>query len=241
MAIFEKNYTVGISDISQNTYITNVGMLNILEDIACKHSDKAGYGILDIPKTNLSWILLAWKVKIFKRVSYGDVLRVCTWSREAKKFYTYRDFEVYDESGTLVCIASSKWTIINTLKNSITPITDEIISSYNPEEKTVFENPNIDKIVEPENYDLSYKYTVQRRDIDINHHMNNIHYLNVAYEALPNDIYFANECNNFKIMYKKGIKLGETVNCLYCKRENTNYVTIKSNDMQALHAIVKLY
>ena len=241
MAIFSKNYTVGISDISQNTSITNIGILNILEDIACRHSDKTGYGILDIPQTNLSWILLAWKVKILKRVSYGDVLKVNTWSRGTKKFYTYREFEVYDETGALVCIASSKWTLINTVKNSITPITDEIISCYKPEDKSVFENSNIDKIVEPENYDLSFKYTVQRRDIDVNHHMNNINYLNVAYEFLPDDIYFANECNNIEIMYKKGIKLGETVNCLYCKKDNINYVTLKSDDMQTLHAIIKLY
>lgn len=116
MAIFSKNYTVGISDISQNTSITNIGILNIFEDIACRHSDKTGYGILDIPQTNLSWILLAWKVKILKRVSYGDVLKVNTWSRGSKKVYTYREFEVYDETGTLVCIASSKWTLINTVK-----------------------------------------------------------------------------------------------------------------------------
>ena len=42
-------------------------------------------------------------------------------------------------------------------------------------------------------------------------------------------------------MYKKGIKLGETVNCLYCKKDSVNYVTLKSDDMQTLHAIIKLY
>ena len=98
-----------------------------------------------------------------------------------------------------------------------------------------------DDVVICENFDLSFKYTVQRRDIDVNHHMNNINYLNVAYEFLPDDIYFANECNNIEIMYKKGIKLGETVNCLYCKKDDTNYVTIKSDDLKSLHAIVKLY
>ena len=241
MTIFEKNYTVGINDISQNAFITNIGMLNILEDIACRHSDKAGYGILDIPRTHLSWILLSWKVKILKRVSYGDKLTVRTWSRGAKKIYTYRDFEVYDETGLLVCIASSKWALINTEKNSVTSITDEVISCYEPEDKSVFENPNIDKLHEVEGYSSNIKYTVQRRDIDINHHMNNINYLRLAYEVLPEDIYFSDECNNIEIMYKKGIRLNETVNCMYLKKDNENYITIKSDDMQVLHSIVKLY
>ena len=64
MAFFEKEYTIDVSHVAPNGFITNMGILSLLEDTACKHSDVAGYGFNDINNTGLSWILLAWKVKI---------------------------------------------------------------------------------------------------------------------------------------------------------------------------------
>ena len=68
MAFFEKEYSVDVSHVAPNGFITNMGILSLLEDTACKHSDVAGYGFNDIQNTGLSWILLAWKVKVLKRV-----------------------------------------------------------------------------------------------------------------------------------------------------------------------------
>ena len=71
MAVFEQDYRVSISQVGVSGLIKNIGMLEILEDAACRHSDLAGFGIKDIPTKHLSWVLLNWKVKILKRVSYG--------------------------------------------------------------------------------------------------------------------------------------------------------------------------
>ncbi len=241
MAIFEHNYTVNISNVNSEAKITNLGMLSILEDVACRHSDTAGIGIKDIPVIHLSWMLLAWKVKILKRVYYGTKLRACTWARPINRFNTYRDFAVYDENGEVVCIATSKWTLVDTQKGAITKITDDIIEKYEPEPKNVFENPDIDKLVEPASFSNEYIYRTERRDIDVNKHMHNLNYLGVAYEALPEDVYFSPECNNIEIMYKRGIKLGDTIKCLYENENDAHYITMRNADNNALNAIVKLY
>lgn len=240
MAIFEQNYIVGVTHVDPSATISNMGMLSILEDIACKHSDIAGFGFMDIPVKHLSWVLLAWKVKILKRVSYGATLKVTTWAKAANKFQTCRDFEVFDENGDVVCIATSKWTLIDTQKETITRITDEIIAPYSPEQKNIFENAEIDKLLEPENHSCIYTYVTQRRDIDVNNHMHNLNYLAVAYEALPTNIYSEKSFNNIEIMYKKSIRLGNTVKCFYTVSDNIHYVTIKSEDEKSLHAIIKL-
>lgn len=241
MAIFEKNYRVKVSDVGPNAFITNIGMLGILEDIACRHSDQAGVGLLDIPVTHLSWVLLAWKVNILKRVLYNTNLRVRTWAKVTNKFQTCRDFEVYDENDELVCVATSKWALIDVEKNSMTRISDDIIQSYSPEDKNIFENSEIDKLIEPSSHSSEYIYHTRRKDIDFNQHMHNLNYLDVAYEALPQEVYVLPECNHFEIMYKKGIKLKDTVNCLYSNVDDAHFVTMKSIDNKILYAIVKLY
>ena len=71
--------------------------------------------------------------------------------------------------------------------------------------------------------------------------MHNTYYLDLAYEALPKDVYENNTFNNFEIMYKTSALLGEKVKCLYSFVNGEHFVTIKSEDEAKLHAIIKLY
>lgn len=70
--------------------------------------------------------------------------------------------------------------------------------------------------------------------------MHNLNHLKLAYEALPEDIYQNSIFNNLEIMYKKEIKLDETVNCHYYFENDTHYITIKSEDDSIIHAVIAL-
>lgn len=142
-------------------------------------------------------------------------------------------------NGELCTIATSKWTLIH-LEKGLMRFTDELVEKYQTESKSVFENFNFNKLKEPEDSILAFEYTVQRRDIDINNHMHNICYLDLAYEALPKDIYENTSFDNIEIMYKTGSLLGDNLKCFYAKVENEFIVTIKSQDEKTLHAIVKI-
>ncbi len=96
MAIIEKEYTVDLSQVGNSNLLTNHGILELLESIACYHSSLVHLGINEINETGFTWMLLHWKVKVFKRVCYGDTVKVKTWAGYANKFYTLRDFEIYD-------------------------------------------------------------------------------------------------------------------------------------------------
>lgn len=240
MAFYEQTFNISFHDTGNSNTLTNRAFLSYMEDAGGMHSDSVGYGINNISTTNLSWVLLGWKVKVLSRPIYGTPIKVKTWARHTEKFYTYRDFEVYDNLGKLLCIATSKWVLIDITKGKLTKITPEILSKYKPEEKSVFDTLSIDKLKEPDACISSFNYTVLRCNIDINKHMHNLYYLDLAYEALPEDIYNNYEFNNIEIMYKKEIKLGDTVKCLYSTLDNSHIVVIKSIDESILHAIIKL-
>ena len=204
---FIENFNMGLTDIEKDNKIKNIAILKMLENIGSYHSDIAGYGTNDIPIKKLSWILLDWKLKVIKRPTYGETLEIHTWARVANKFFTYRDFEIYDGNKNLCAIATSKWTLINIEEGKMSKITEDVINSYKPEEKEVFEKEKLEKLQEPKEYISSIKYEIKRKDIDINKHMHNLYYLDLAYEALPEDVYNTNIFDNVRIMYKKEIKL----------------------------------
>lgn len=242
--VFEYKSRVDIGKVNGNANITNKGMLSMLENVACMHSDLAGYGISDIPRTRLSWVQLNWHVQILRRLKYGEEVTIKTWARSANKIGTLRDFEVIDKDNTQVCIATTKWTLTNIDTQTITRLTDDVIGKYEPEEKTVFPEFQFKKTREPETvYTNEYVYSTQRRDIDVNKHMHNLNYLDLAYEALPENIYaekLEDDFNNIDIMYKTAIGLGDTSKCLYAFDNDKHTVVIKSADNTVLHCIIEL-
>ena len=237
----EQEFKVGIKDIGINNQMTNIAFLGFLEEIGCYHSDLAGFGINDVERTRKSWLLMDWKLKVMNRPKYGDILKIKTWIRPIEKnnYYTYRDFEVYNEAKR-IAIASSRWVLFDVDLKRIVKITDEINSNYNPDNIKVFEK-EIERIKFTEDFITKKIYEVQRADIDINKHMHNLNYLKAAYEVLPEKVFLNAESNNVKIMYKHQILLGSKINCYYMENNNKHIVTLKSEDDKILHAIVELF
>lgn len=239
--IVERKFEISFRDVGKSNKLTNKALLGFLEDVAGNHSTIAGYGLNDIEKTGVTWVLLNWKVKIFNNPLYGETISIKTWARDTTKFYTYRDFEVYNKNSELIAIATSKWTLLDAKTMSLIKISDEVIAPYQIETKKVFcEEPEPNKIMIPNEVSSISNYIVQRKDIDINGHVHNVTYMDIAYEVLPEEVYKTIDCNSFEIMYKKETKLGETVKCFYSKLDNTHYIVMKTEDEKAVHCIVKL-
>ena len=243
MAFLEYDFRVGFRDTGNGNKLTNKSFLSFLEDSGGLHSEKTGFGINEIRKTNLSWLLIGWKLKVISRPTFGTNLKVRTWGRDFSKINTFRDFEVYDDNNNLIAIATSKWILFDTEKNKITKITPELIEKYTPENKSVFDENEINFSINDENEQISntFNYTVSRSDIDINNHMHNLNYLDLAYEALPEDIYKHIDLKNIEIIYKKECYLNDKLKCNYYFQDNIHYVYIKNEDNSILHAVITLY
>lgn len=240
MSFFEHDFEIGLRDIENPNYLSNKSILAFFENIGSYHSDSINFGLNEIPRTHSSWVLLGWKVKVLQRPIYGDKLHIVTWARNTEKFSTYRDYKVYNQNNELAIIGTSKWVLIDTTTGKLRPIPEEIIKLYRPDNKTVFpaDETELSKLTASDNYDSVCTHVVSRSEIDLNNHMHNLYYLDMAYEALPAEIYKKNTFNCFEITYKKQIKLHDTVKCYYVFEENTHKVVIKSLDDKKTHAII---
>lgn len=238
--IYKGKFKLGLKDIGKDNKIKNRSILEFLENIGAYHSDEVGYGVNEIPKTNVSWILLDWQLNVINRPVYGQTIEVHTWGRGMNKFFTFRDYEIYDENNNLCAIATSKWALIDVRTGKLARLTEKIINKYNPEEKSVF-SEEMGKIEMPKEFIAELEYIVTRKDIDINKHMHNLYYLDLAYEVLPENVYEQRPFNNIRINYKKEIKLGDTVKCYYTKKQNEHIIVIKNKDSDVVNSIIKLY
>lgn len=242
--IFTEQVKIPLKDVEKGNVISDRGLLEIFENVATHHSDFIHDGVNEIKEKGKAWVLMDWKVKVLSRPNYGGVFKVNTWSREnniqPKKISTYRDFEMYDESGKLCVIATSKWVVINIETGRLANIDMEIQEKYKPETKCVFDTWDIEKAPLVKDNICESEYKVSRHDVDFNEHMHNIYYMNLAYSTLPENVYEKRPFDNFNITYKREIKLGEVVKCKYSNIAHKHIVTVYNHDESKVHSIITL-
>ena len=87
-------------------------------------------------------------------------------------------------------------------------------------------------------YDIiKIPYRVLKRDIDFNGHVHNLVYLDMALEALPDNINNM-EYSSIRIEYKKEIMPDSNVLCTYCRYGNSDIVVISTDNV--INCIVQL-
>lgn len=241
--IFEDTYRTSFSQTGIHDVLTNKSILSILENVAGAHSAYVHYTFEDLAKLNLTWILLNWKLKVLKRIKADTNIKVQTWGNFSSKIFVIRDFKIFDEDNNLCAIASSKWCLVDTIKGKIAKMPDNISEIYHGFfYESVFGTKDLPKLSEPTSAPLkSDTYKIRRFDLDLNKHVHNLNYLNIAYELLPDDVYDGDELNNVEILYKRELKYGDTVKSYLYKEDNSYIIVMKSEDDSILHAIIKIY
>nr|WP_318706908.1 acyl-ACP thioesterase domain-containing protein [uncultured Treponema sp.] len=236
--VFTAKFYIGYSDINKDYNLTNTSLLKIFENVASMHSHVAKD---DINESEGRWFLTGYHVKITKRPQYGETVTIKTWSRDMKGVQASREFEVYNEKNELCLTGLSNWIRINAKTLRLERISPEVYEAYGSEpERTNFNYSWIEKLKESEKTDYEKEFHIERNFIDANKHMNNVYYLDLATNILPEEVYQAGELNEFIIMYKSAIKYDETVNCGFATEDDGYRITIKSQDKSDLKAVIKM-
>lgn len=236
--VFTAKFYIGYSDISKDSTLTNTSILKLFENVASMHSRVAND---DINQSEGRWFLTGYHVNITKRPEYGETVTINTWSRDMKGVQASREFEIYNEKGELCLTGLSNWIRINAKTLRLERISPELYEAYGSEpERTNFNYSWIEKLKESETPDFDKEFHIERNFIDANNHMNNVYYLDLATNILPEEVYQAGELNQFMIMYKSAIMYDETVNCSFATEDDGYRITIKSKDKSDLKAVIKL-
>lgn len=237
MAIYTKKEQIKYLDVDKNNKLTNRAILNFMQDVAGEHAESLHDGLNDKEVTKTAWIILNWKLEVIKRPKYNETIEVSTWVSTIDKYFSIREFEIKCNK-EMVAKATSKWVLIDEKLGRITRIPNETIEKYEANGNNIFKIE--DRIKEKEESKLVYEETIGRTKIDTNNHLNNIYYLDLAVESLPEEVYEHEELNNVEITYKKASKYKEKLKCFYSKELDKHVVSIKG-EKDNLHSIIKIW
>ena len=186
---FECPYHVRSYETGVANRLSVPSLCNYLQEAAGEHADKLGFGILELQKAGLSWMLSRLHVKVAREAAWGADLKVVTWPCNIRRHVIApRDFQVFDAAtGEMLAEGVSEWFMVNLAAQRIVRPT-AAFQALLPEgvERTPLAATEGDgKFAALERVDAMAKVLVRRADHDFNDHVNNVHYVEWAFEALP--------------------------------------------------------
>ena len=225
MEKYTKEFIVPYYDCDKNCLLKTEALLAYMEDTSSFHSDALGVGLNELRKNNYGWMLNRWRARFFKYPRVKDKIIIKTWTSGFDKFYAYREFEVYDGNNDIICQATTLWIFLDMERKKPKRVPKEFDGIY----KLVDEKLMHDFVDFRNDFNTNegIDFYVRKSDIDYNHHVNNVRYLNWMIEAIPNEVYDNYKLYELDIQYKKEIKLGTTINSSTAEtldKENPTYL-----------------
>ena len=164
---------------------------NFLQEAASLHAASLGFGKADFAAAgeNISWVLTRMVVKMARYPKWEDELTVETFPRGGRKIVAWRDFEVKDAKGETLGVASSEWMIIDLKTRKIHAIPETVFAANDPANAPVLGLEPFSKFRFPEQSGeapLPLGFTAMKSQIDLNGHVNNVHYVSWMLEPCEN-------------------------------------------------------
>lgn len=208
--IYQKTYISRPSDFGRYGNLSYEAILQILESAASEHSSNSGDSLADANKNGIAWILTEWRVKISRRPENGETLHIATWVRgKAPASIVYRDFLVKDRNGAEIIRAEAKFVLYDLRTERLTRISEELFSSYQPENMTIFEENA--RLRAPSEYITEKSIPLRRSDIDFNGHVHNTRYIDLAMETVSQADFEKDSFSEIRIAYSKPLKENDSV------------------------------
>ena len=234
----KQRFFVGLQDVGEGDRITNKALIEALSNAANVHGKMVGQSTGEKDTSHLSWVVLNWKLVVYKRISACDSFEVTTWGQAYRGLVAGRDYDIRDMNGEIIARATSNWAAINPDNGRPIKLTPEQISGYEMEKgKKNFPDFTFARNVPDLPCVNTMEFTVLKSMIDMNGHVHNASYLDIAQEVMPegvDNILF----DDIEICYRKEIKPDGTVILEYCSDGDTHCVIIKDKADSSVHSMI---
>lgn len=224
--MFEFTYQPRYGDYKNYDEISVGAVLDFIQDISIRDSERCGFSLDKMRSLNLAWLLLGINLRFKKPVKTTDIVSVETGVKTHRGAISDRCC-IIKQNDVIVAESVSRWFIFDTEKLRPCKIPADMLSAYDiytfEDDFFNFKKPELSEISEK-----AYSVRVSNQDIDTNMHLNNRKSAIILMDALPYDFAF----NNIKILYQKPAFLGDELNVYVKQLTNGYYVQLLTREKE---------
>ncbi len=187
-------------------------LLRFVQEASIRSVEELGYPREKTLDRGLLWVVGKQRFEILRMPAYDDEVEILTYPGKKLHYFYERHTFLLDKEGKPLVKCNAVWALIDMHKRSI--INPDAYDILIPEDHFEGELPF------PTGFRLEggkEKATVEAKwsDCDLNGHLNNAAYLDIAEDLIPIEFLKKHRCKAIDISYKKEIPLGEKVELEY--------------------------
>ncbi len=185
---FDKQFELRYFEMNELGIASPTTILILLEETAADHCYAINHSLYQLEEQNIGWVLISGVLQMERYPNYKEKITIRTWLSKYSTIKGYRENIIYDEQDHIIGRAKGLWIFFDIERRRPVQIFDDIKEkwSFCTEESIPYDISK--KIKEIENPDFELKFKVNRYDVDMIKHVNNIRYLQWVVESVPAEI-----------------------------------------------------
>jgi len=207
-----EQFLIRAYDVDNQKKITIHALVRFMHEAAMTNAVDLKLSIWDLEPLGVSWVLMRKKVTVHRLPILGETIKVETYPAGFDKFFTHRDYRVFDEEEHLVAEAATIWLIMDIQTRKMARIPDYILAYEMPDPSTCLPRLRL-KLPRFGEADLEKHFQVGWYDLDFNKHLNNLHYLQWILETMPDELLQFHQLKEINVLYKLECQWKEKLLC----------------------------
>lgn len=200
--IFESRFTVGGFQLDSTLHLSLPVLANHIASVASDHAERLGIGRVALLEHRQAWVFSRLLIQMERYPSEYESYTIRSWIDSVSRFFSNRNFAIYDAQGAVIGHAASVWALMDVDSRQALDIKEAL--------------PGHADCVAPEHPDCPITRTSRARviatepaytfrprycDIDYNGHFNSIRYIEHFLGALPLEVLKERPIHRFEIGY----------------------------------------
>ena len=211
----ECEFTVRSYECGKDGYASLATICNYLQEAASLNAETLKFSKSDFEAAgeNISWVLTRMKVRMTEYPRWADRVTVLTFPRGGRRITAWRDFTIKGHDGRVLGVATTEWMLIDLSSRKVVPIPQSVFALANTEREPVLGlDPWTPRLRFPEGAECAeYRFKAQNSHIDLNGHVNHVHYIEWLMEPLAGI-----QTGEIEIVFRSETLAGEEVVVKVC-------------------------
>ena len=217
--VYRQEYTIRSCDVDSMRRLRLSSLFVMLQEAAIAHTTELGMGRHMTLDRGFLWVITLQNVWIRRLPVYDEHISIISWPERSMHIYFPRSFRIEDADGELLVEASTVWGLMDQKTRHLIFPEDHGINIDGCREMPSLPFP---KVPSPEVLQEMCTYTVPYSCTDINGHMNNTRYFDLAEDMMPPELR-SRAVNEISSSFDSEIFLGDTVS-LFSSFDGDTYV-----------------
>ena len=187
----EYSFKVRSYECDGEGFATLPTICNYLQEAASLNAEELGFSKSDFAAAgdDISWVLTKLRVRMKRYPKWEESVKVTTFPRGGRRIVAWRDFIATDSDGETLGVATTEWMIINLSTRRIVTVPQKVFDVANTVRPLVLGEEPFSRIRFPEHGEgdasAPMEFVAQNSHIDLNGHVNNVHYIEWMLEPCP--------------------------------------------------------